>query len=103
MTGLRSQSSVEQVIEKTYALLAETPAMVVTATLEDALAVEDRPNMPGTTDTWPNWSIPLPKTIEELEEEELPQRIAESSGSAANSRVPTLLSNNAPVAGMESA
>ena len=38
--------------------------MVVTASLEDALGVEERPNMPGTTDAWPNWSLTLPMPLE---------------------------------------
>ena len=26
----------------------------------DAIGVEERPNMPGTVDEWPNWSLALP-------------------------------------------
>ena len=40
--------------------------MLVTATLDDALGVEERPNYPGTTDER-NWSVALPVPIEELE------------------------------------
>jgi 4-alpha-glucanotransferase len=51
--------------------------MVVTATLDDALAVEERPNMPGTAgDGWPNWSLALPKSLEELERSNLALAIA---------------------------
>ena len=32
--------------------------------------------MPGTVAEWPNWSLALPKTLEEIEEAELPRRIA---------------------------
>jgi 4-alpha-glucanotransferase len=38
----------------------------VSGTLEDALRVEERPNLPGTLDEHPNWSIPLPVPLEEL-------------------------------------
>ena len=36
--------------------LAEAPSLVVVATLDDAVGMVDRPNMPGTIDEWPNWS-----------------------------------------------
>jgi 4-alpha-glucanotransferase len=49
-----------------HALLARTPAMLVAATLEDALGVRRRPNVPGTTTERPNWSLPLPVPLEEL-------------------------------------
>jgi 4-alpha-glucanotransferase len=48
----------------------------VTATLEDALAVPERPNLPGTTTEWPNWSLALPASLEELERHPLPRAIA---------------------------
>jgi 4-alpha-glucanotransferase len=71
------QTAVEEVIERTHRLLAQAPSMVVTATLDDALAVEERPNMPGTAgDGWPNWSLALPKSLEELERSNLALAIA---------------------------
>jgi 4-alpha-glucanotransferase len=47
--------------------LSESPSVLVTATLEDALGVQERPNVPGTVDEWPNWRIALPKTVEQIE------------------------------------
>ena len=47
--------------------LADAPSVVVTGTLDDALCVEERPNMPGTIDEWPNWSLALPKPLEDVE------------------------------------
>jgi 4-alpha-glucanotransferase len=46
--------------------LATSKARLVAATLDDALAVEDRPNLPGTTDQRPNWQIGLPLALEEI-------------------------------------
>jgi 4-alpha-glucanotransferase len=66
----------EEVIEAAYRRLAEAPSRVIVATLEDALAVEERPNMPGTTTQWPNWSLALPGGLEALENSVLPRRIA---------------------------
>jgi 4-alpha-glucanotransferase len=64
------------VIVKTYRSLSKTPSALVTASLEDGLAVETRPNMPGTIDEWPNWSIPLPEPLEEIEQNPLIADIA---------------------------
>jgi 4-alpha-glucanotransferase len=38
----------------------------VAATLEDALALRRRPNLPGTTDERPNWSITLPVPLADV-------------------------------------
>jgi 4-alpha-glucanotransferase len=76
MTGVAAGGDVADVIARTYAALATAPSALVTATLEDALAVEERPNMPGTFDTWPNWSLALPVPLEALMEVPLPRRIA---------------------------
>lgn len=61
------EADVRQVVNAVCGRLARAPSMVVTATLEDAIAVEKRPNMPGTTDQWPNWRVALPATIEDIE------------------------------------
>lgn len=65
-TGLDTDAPVDEVIEAIYDLLARAPSAVVMATLEDTLAVVDRPNLPGTTEERPNWSIPLPFPLEEI-------------------------------------
>lgn len=76
LTGQKADSSIEDVIEAIYRLLAEAPCRLLTATIDDALAVYERPNMPGTIDEWPNWSIALPGGIPALERSELARRIA---------------------------
>lgn len=75
-TGVAPGADVEAVIVRTHERLRRAPSRLVTATLEDALAVEERPNMPGTTGTWPNWSIALPATLEEIERHPLVARVA---------------------------
>lgn len=76
MTRLPDDAPVEQVVERTYRLLAEAPSMLVTATLEDACATPDRPNMPGTVTEWPNWYLALPAPLEEVEHRPLARAIA---------------------------
>jgi 4-alpha-glucanotransferase len=46
--------------------LASSPSRLIAATLDDALLITERPNLPGTTDSWPNWRIPLPMALEQL-------------------------------------
>ena len=76
MLGLPADVPVAEVIEATYRLLAESPAAVLAATLEDALAVVERTNLPGTTEQWANWRLALPGGLDALESAELPRRIA---------------------------
>ncbi len=77
MAGLAPDSPLPEVAVTMHQLLAEANSMIVAATLEDALLVEDRPNMPGTTDQWPNWRIALPVSIEELQSHPLPRQIVD--------------------------
>jgi 4-alpha-glucanotransferase len=76
LAGLSETAPPADVIERTYGALARAPSLLLTATLEDALGVVERPNMPSTVDQWPNWSLALPRLLEELEKAELPRAIA---------------------------
>ena len=78
VAGLAGESSDAEAIEKAYRALAQAPSAVLVANLEDALAVSDRPNMPGTIDQWPNWSLALPRSLEEIESGRLSRVIAGS-------------------------
>lgn len=59
-------SDAEGAICRVHQALAGSPADVVVGNLDDVLAVEERPNMPGTINEWPNWSIALPTSLEDL-------------------------------------
>jgi 4-alpha-glucanotransferase len=76
MTGLPEAAASEEVVLRTHQLLAEAPSAVLLATLEDALAVAERPNMPNTTTEWPNWSRALPCALEAIECHPLVQAVA---------------------------
>jgi 4-alpha-glucanotransferase len=76
MTGLPEVAAVEEVVLRTHQLLAEAPSAVLMATLEDALAVAERPNMPNTTTEWPNWSLALPCPLETIEAHPCVQAVA---------------------------
>jgi 4-alpha-glucanotransferase len=75
-TGSWEGRSVDEVIEASYGLLAQAPCLLVAAVLEDALAVRERPNMPGTVDQWPNWCLALPVPLEDIERAPLAAAIA---------------------------
>jgi 4-alpha-glucanotransferase len=65
-TRSSDRTPVREVVRRTYAFLSKAPSVVVAATLEDAAAEDRRPNMPGTVDQWPNWSLPLPRPVEDV-------------------------------------
>lgn len=67
-----------EVILRAYRALAAAPSAAISATLDDAVGAEERPNMPGTTTEWPNWSIPLPKDLEEIEADPLALSVADA-------------------------
>jgi 4-alpha-glucanotransferase len=60
-----------------YEALAASRSRIVLASLEDALGVEERPNVPGTTTEFPNWRLALPQSLDAIEAAAGTQRIAE--------------------------
>jgi 4-alpha-glucanotransferase len=72
-----------------YTALAASRSRIALASLEDALGVEERPNVPGTTTEFPNWRLSLPTSLEGLEHADGVLRIGEAmnaAGRAAGSR-----------------
>ncbi|SNS59472.1 4-alpha-glucanotransferase [Geodermatophilus saharensis] len=65
LPGLRRNAKPETAVKRAHELLARAPSLLLSATLDDALGVRHRPNVPGTTER-PNWSLPLPVPVEEL-------------------------------------
>ena len=74
--GIDGSAPVDEVIEHAYTLLGQSPCLLATATLDDVLAVRERPNMPGTVDEWPNWSLALPRSLEEIQRLPMAARVA---------------------------
>ena len=65
--GVEEDAGLEEVVLGLHAALAASPSALVAATLEDALRMERRPNLPGTVSAQrPNWSLPLPVPVEDL-------------------------------------
>ena len=80
LVGLGDNAAVAEVIARTYRRLGEAPCLILAAALEDAVAVAERPNMPGTTCQRPNWCLALPGGIEALETSPLAREIAAALG-----------------------
>ena len=68
---------VAKAVRAQYTRLSECAARVVLASLDDAGAVAERPNMPGTVLQWPNWCLSLPRPVEDLLEEPLAREVAQ--------------------------
>ncbi|MDP9271040.1 MAG: 4-alpha-glucanotransferase [Chloroflexota bacterium] len=78
LAGLRAQiaragrvsadSALPEAVVAVHRALAASPSCLVAATLEDASLVTERPNVPGTDrQQRANWSLALPRPLEELE------------------------------------
>jgi 4-alpha-glucanotransferase len=79
MAGIEPGADPRALVLGIHRLLAEAPSALITATLEDAAASPERPNLPGTTaQQRANWCLALPQTIEELRASELPREIAKA-------------------------
>jgi 4-alpha-glucanotransferase len=74
--GVSEDATAEEAIESTYRALGKAPSRILLATLDDAVAATERPNLPGTVSERPNWSLALEAPLETIETLELPQRIA---------------------------
>ncbi|MHB8671980.1 MAG: 4-alpha-glucanotransferase, partial [Acidimicrobiales bacterium] len=66
-TGVDDHAAVTEVIRATHRALEGAGSALVAASLEDALGLEERPNLPGTVDEHPNWSLALPLALEDLQ------------------------------------
>ena len=63
---LPSPSETSRVVDAAVRFIAQTPSQLALLPLEDALAVEDQPNLPGTIDEHPNWRRRYAGQAEEL-------------------------------------
>jgi 4-alpha-glucanotransferase len=78
--GADDDAPVQDVVVAAHHALASSLSMIVTATLDDLLGAEHRPNLPGTIDQHPNWRIPLPRPLAELDGDPVAEAIAQTLG-----------------------
>ncbi|HUQ39185.1 MAG TPA: 4-alpha-glucanotransferase [Acidimicrobiales bacterium] len=88
--GLADGATVSEAVDGAHGALAAAPCALVTATLDDVMGVPDRPNHPGTTDEFPNWSLALPVLLEEVLDDPRTAATAAALGSRPNGGAPPL-------------
>jgi 4-alpha-glucanotransferase len=74
---ITKESPNEEIVVAMHEFLARTPCRFVTASLYDVLGELDQPNLPGTTDEYPNWRMPLAASLEQIGADPRMRRIAE--------------------------
>ncbi|MFN2464519.1 MAG: hypothetical protein ABR573_11545, partial [Candidatus Dormibacteria bacterium] len=74
--GVARDASAEAAILAVYTALGRGNSRLRAATLEDAMAVTERTNIPGTTTEWPNWQLALPGGLEALRRSAHARRVA---------------------------
>jgi 4-alpha-glucanotransferase len=67
MTHAPDDTAPIEVASTIYGAMAASRSRIVLASMEDALSVEERPNLPGTTTEFPNWRLALPQSLEGIE------------------------------------
>lgn len=68
MAEVSSDAEASTATDACHTLLARAASALVSVTLEDALRLDARPNYPGTTSEYPNWSVALPVLLDDFEE-----------------------------------
>jgi 4-alpha-glucanotransferase len=82
LTEISDDTPLAEVVLGAHAALAAAPSVLATATLEDALLEQRRPNLPGTGRAQrDNWSRALPATLERMERDPFIGRLARTIGS----------------------
>jgi 4-alpha-glucanotransferase len=84
-TGLPDGTAPVDVAIAAYQKLAQARSRIVLASLEDALGIEERPNVPGTTTERPNWRLSLTQPLEEIERSDGAHRISQAMRAARRS------------------
>ncbi|WP_305785217.1 4-alpha-glucanotransferase [Symbioplanes lichenis] len=74
---ITADSTPDEIVLAMHAFLARTPSRLVTAALYDVLGELDQPNLPGTTDEYPNWRMPLKTALEQIVGDPRMRRVAE--------------------------
>jgi 4-alpha-glucanotransferase len=68
----------QDIVVAMHALLARTPCRLLLVSPYDVLDEVRQPNLPGTVDEYPNWRLPLPLTLEELQRDPRVRRVVDA-------------------------
>lgn len=66
-----TEGDIRAAVLSRYRMLSDAPSVIVVVNIDDAAMVAERPNMPGTIDSYPNWRIALPRPVEDIMTSEL--------------------------------
>jgi len=77
---ITATSTNEQIVVAMHEFLAGTPCRFVLASMYDVLGELKQPNLPGTSDQYPNWRMPLSASLEQIVSDPRFERIAEVLG-----------------------
>ena len=81
--NLRTENE-DEIVVAMHALLARTPCQLLLASPYDVVGEIRQPNLPGTIDEYPNWRLPLPVTLEQLQRDPRVGRVVAALRSAGN-------------------
>ncbi|MGB9280521.1 MAG: 4-alpha-glucanotransferase [Pseudonocardiaceae bacterium] len=87
--GLLHSDDEDEIVVAMHALLGRTPCQLLLVSPYDVVGEARQPNLPGTVDEYPNWRLPLPMTLEQLQRDPRVNRMVaalRSAGSATGSR-----------------
>ena len=76
--SLAGDASNADAVRAAHHLLADAPCTLLVATLEDAIAEADRPNMPGAEGRRPNWCLPLAVPVDGIDTHPLAREVADT-------------------------
>jgi len=71
-----------------HALLGRTPCQLLLVSPYDVVGETRQPNLPGTVDEYPNWRLPLPVTLEQLQRDPRVHRVVAALRSAGSATDP---------------
>jgi 4-alpha-glucanotransferase len=64
---LGDEENEDDIVVAMHALLARTPCRLLLASPYDVVGEVRQPNLPGTVNEYPNWQLPLPVPLEDLQ------------------------------------
>ena len=80
----------DEIVVAMHALLGHTPCRLLLVSPYDVVGEPRQPNLPGTVDQYPNWRMPLPVALEQLQRDPRVERVVaalRSAGSVTGSSV----------------
>jgi 4-alpha-glucanotransferase len=82
--GLLHTDDEDEIVVAMHALLGRTPCQLQLVSPYDVVGEMRQPNLPGTVDEYPNWRLPLPVTLEELQRDPRVTRVVAALRSAGS-------------------